>query len=54
VLDLEPITSRKEALLVHKLGVSDRCKWRLFKDFSLADVYMIRMTLILSGLLKQP
>jgi hypothetical protein len=25
VLDLEPITSRKEALLAHKLGVSDRC-----------------------------
>lgn len=48
VLDLEPVTSKKEALLAHKLGVNDRCSYicgDMFKEVSLADAYIMKMIL---------
>jgi DNA-binding MarR family transcriptional regulator len=46
VVDLEPVTSKKEALLAHKLGVSDRCSYvsgDMFKEVPPADVYIMKM-----------
>jgi hypothetical protein len=48
VLDLEPVTSKKEVLLAHKLGVNDRCTYvcgYMFKEVPLADAYIMKMIL---------
>jgi ubiquinone/menaquinone biosynthesis C-methylase UbiE len=48
VLDLEPVTSKKEALLAHKLGVNDRCSYvcgDMFKEVPPADAYIMKMIL---------
>jgi hypothetical protein len=46
LVDLEPVTSKKEALLAHKLGVSDRCSYvsgDMFKQVPPADAYIMKM-----------
>jgi hypothetical protein len=48
VLELEPVTSEREALLAHKLGVNDRCSYvcgDMFKEVPQADAYMMKIIL---------
>jgi len=48
VLELESVTSKKEELLAHKLGVSERCSYirgDMFTDVPSADAYIMKMIL---------